>query len=101
MHFDDFYAILYPYPSHGEFPQKERYSIMKAARKDIALIPNVHPYTTPEAIPVTYTLGGKLYRGFPAEFNPKAIRRRIDSCIYETVVTATTPEGLTLRAECT
>ena len=74
---------------------------MKAARKDIALIPNVHPYTTPETIPVTYTLGGKLYRGFPAEFAPKATRRRIDSCIYETVITATTPEGLTLRAECT
>ena len=74
---------------------------MKATRKDIALIPYLRPYVSPKDIPVVYTIGDKTYRGFPDEFSPKAIRRRIDSCIYETIITAKTLEGLTLRAECT
>ena len=74
---------------------------MKATCKDIALIPYLSPYTSPQNIPVVYTIGDKTYHGFPAELSPKATRRRIDSCIYETIITAKTPEGLTLRAECT
>ena len=74
---------------------------MKSTRQDRALLPHLQPYTTPEAAPVVYTIGDKTYRGIPSEFSPRVIRRRVDSCIYETVITATTPEGLTLRAECT
>ena len=74
---------------------------MKATRKDLALIPYLRPYTAPKDIPVVYTVGDTTYHGFPAELSPKTTRRRIDSCIYETIITAKTPEGLTLRAECT
>ena len=74
---------------------------MKATRNDIALSVYLPACTTsPDKIPVTYTIGGKTYRGFPAEFSPKVTRRRIDSAISEAIYTATTPEGLTLRAEC-
>lgn len=74
---------------------------MKATRQDMALIPRLHPYRSPAAIPVTFTVGGRTYRGFPDSLSPKATRRRVDSCMYETVITAMTPEGLELRAECT
>ena len=76
---------------------------MKATRTDIALIQYLSPNPTLSGgtIPVTYTIGEKTYHGFPAELSPKITRRRIDSCIYETTVTARTPEGLSLRAECT
>ncbi len=74
---------------------------MKAARNDIALSVYLPACTTsPEKIPVTYTIGGKTYRGFPADLSPKVTRRRIDSAISEAIYTATTPEGLSLRAEC-
>ena len=74
---------------------------MKATRSDIALSAYLPACTvSPQQIPVTYTVGGKTYRGFPADLSPKVTRRRIDSAISEAVFTATTPEGLTLRAEC-
>ena len=74
---------------------------MKATRSDIALSAYLPACaTSPEQIPVTYTIGGKTYRGFPAAFSPKVTRRRIDSAISEAIYTAQTPEGLTLRAEC-
>ena len=75
---------------------------MKATRSDIALIQYLspNPTLTGGAVPVTYTVGDKTYNGFPAAFSPKITRRRINSCIFETTVTARTPEGLSLRAEC-
>ena len=76
---------------------------MKATRSDIALIQYLspNPAISGGIIPVTYTIGDQTYHGFPAEFNPKVARRRIDSCLFETTVTAKTPDGLSLRAECT
>ena len=74
---------------------------MKTTKQDLALFGTLHPYTSPKDVPVTYTVGGKIYRGFPEELSPNVNRRRIDSRIHQTTVTATTPEGLTLRAECT
>ena len=74
---------------------------MKATKADMLRARSLHPYTTPNDIPVSYRIGDTLYRGFPAEFAPVAVRKRIDANIYETTVTARTPEGLTLRAECT
>ena len=47
-----------------------------------------------------YTLGDRHYCGFPAEFHPVAETRRVDANLYETTVTAHTPEGLELRAVC-
>ena len=73
---------------------------MKPTRSDMLRARALHPYTTPHDIPVTYRIGETLYHGFPEAFAPNATRRRIDSNIYETIITARTPEGLTLRAEC-
>ena len=74
---------------------------MKVTKADTALARKLHPYTTPNDVPATYRIGDTVYHGFPADFSPVAVRKRIDANIYETTVTARTPEGLTLRAECT
>ena len=73
---------------------------MKAIKADMLRARSLHPYTTANDIPVSYRIGDTLYHGIPAAFSPVAVRRRIDANIYETTVTAHTPEGLTLRAEC-
>ena len=74
---------------------------MKAIKADMLRARSLHPYTTPNDVPVSYRIGDTVYHGFPTEFAPTAVRKRIDANIYETVITARTPEGLTLRAECT
>ena len=74
---------------------------MKSTKNDMLRARSLHPYTTANDIPVSYRIGDTVYHGFPAAFAPAAVRKRIDANIYETTVTARTPEGLTLRAECT
>ena len=75
---------------------------MKANHADLALSAYLlNPYSIHKAVPFSYTVGDTKYVGIPETLRPQAISRRIDSCIYETTVTAKTPEGLTLRAECT
>lgn len=73
---------------------------MKSTKADMSLLPALHPFTTPAAIPVTYTLGGRRFCGFPEEFHPTVSHRRIDARLEETTVTAHTPEGLELKAVC-
>lgn len=73
---------------------------MKSTKQDMALIQALHPFTDPAHIPVTYALGGKVYRGFPASFSPVAETRRISAELDETVITAHTPDGLELSAVC-
>ena len=75
---------------------------MKANHADFALSAYLlNPYSIHKSVPFSYTVGDTSYVGFPEALRPQAISRLIDSCITETVVTAKTPEGLTLRAECT
>lgn len=73
---------------------------MKTTKQDMRHLCALHPFTTPEKIPVEYTIGSKHYHGFPSEFHPVAETLRIDATITETVITAHTPEGLELRAVC-
>lgn len=74
---------------------------MKATKQDISLLSRLYPYTQTDVIPVTYTIGDKVYNGIPSAWHPSVTRRRIDAAIYLTIITATTPEGLTITAECT
>lgn len=74
---------------------------MKTTRRDMALVAALHPYTSPAEAPLVYTIGGSTYRGIPATFSPRVQRHRVDANIRETIITATTPEGLTLQAACT
>lgn len=74
---------------------------MKTTKKDLALFGNLHPYTSPKDAPFTYTIGSNTYQGIPNELRPSVVRKRIDSAIHQTTVMTRTPEGLTLRAECT
>lgn len=73
---------------------------MKSTSTDIALLPALSPYTSPDVIPVTYTIGTEVYHGFPAAFHPTVDHRRINATLEETVITAHTPEGLELKAIC-
>ncbi len=73
---------------------------MKSTKQDMERLIALHPYTNPASVPVEYTLGDRHYCGFPAEFHPVAETRRVDANLYETTVTAHTPEGLELRAVC-
>ena len=74
---------------------------MHASKQDFALFSAIYPFTAPESIPVTFKIGDTVYSGFPAALRPAVVSRRIDAAIRQTDITATTPEGLTLRAECT
>ena len=73
---------------------------MRSTKQDMERLIALHPYTNPASVPVEYTLGDRHYCGFPAEFHPVAETRRVDANLYETTVTAHTPEGLELRAVC-
>ncbi len=74
---------------------------MKTTRRDMQRLPQLHPYTSPEAAPVTFTVGDTVYRGISDDWSPRVERRRLDAVICETIITAVTPEGLSVRAECT
>ena len=74
---------------------------MKATKADMRRIRFLNPYLTSRSIPVTYRIGDTLYRAFPKDSRPLITRRRIDANIHETVIIDHSPEGLTLRAECT
>ena len=50
-------------------------------------------------LPLTFVYGGKTVCGIPAEWNPVAAVRRIDSNITDTTVTGTSPDGLEVRIE--
>ncbi len=74
---------------------------MKGTSKDLSLTSLLSPYTSPDAIPVTYTVGDKVYCGIPSAWQPTVTRRTINSYATLTTITANTPEGLTVEAECT
>lgn len=73
---------------------------MKPTTLDFLRYSSLAPFTTPDAVPFTYTVDGVVYHGIPAEFSPKTTQRRIDASIVETTVTATMPSGLSLTAAC-
>lgn len=73
---------------------------MKSTKQDMALMASLCPFTDPASIPVSYTLGGTAYHGFPAAFEPITERRRVSAGLDEVTVTAHTPEGLELKAVC-
>jgi len=55
---------------------------------------------SPAALPISFTYGGKQYRGIPAEFAPKVRTRRIDACIIATSIEGRDrATGLLVRAE--
>ena len=58
-------------------------------------------FTSADAIPLTYKIGDTAYRGIPAEFNPTVTTEANPKSdkIRRTVVTGTSPEGLTVRVE--
>ncbi len=65
----------------------------------MALAAGLFDLRDPERTPISFTLGGKIYRGISPSLRSKTVCRRADSCITEYTTYATTPEGLELRLE--
>lgn len=68
---------------------------------DMARIHALCRFSSPETAPLVYTVGSTTYHGIPTEFSPRTEFRLIDSRVREHVITATMPEGLTIKAVCT
>lgn len=61
-----------------------------------------HLSNDPGAIPISFAIGDRAIRGLPASWRPKAVTRRIDANISETVIDARDPDsGLIVRVEST
>ena len=72
---------------------------MKISKNDMDLRSKLFEFTSPENIPITYTVGEKKYRGIPGEFSPVVKRRVIDANITLYDIEAFTPDGLRLNTE--
>lgn len=68
-------------------------------RADMARIPSIWQYTTPEEIPLRFVYGDRTVCGIPQEFCPRAVIRRPDSCTTQIVVTGQNDDGLEIRCE--
>ena len=66
---------------------------------DMALIPDILKYTSPDSIPLSFKYNGRLVRGIPAEFSPRVTMRRIDANIAQYIIEGTDKLGLNIRAE--
>ncbi|MGB4475271.1 MAG: hypothetical protein WBJ04_00930, partial [Bacillota bacterium] len=71
----------------------------RVSRADMALIPRLLPYSTPDEIPIRFTYGDRVVTGIPADFKPHVTRRLLDCNLVQIVVEGTDPNGLTVRAE--
>lgn len=56
-------------------------------------------YTTPEKIPLRFSIGGNTYKGLPDTFSPKVNRHLVDANMIETVIEGQR-NGLAIRIEC-
>ncbi len=55
-------------------------------------------YARADSLPLVFTLGGKTYRGIPADYQPVSRKRLIDSTMTETTIIGQ-KDGLEIRAE--
>ena len=70
-------------------------------KSDMALIPKLLPFISPESVPISFRYGDRLIRGIPADFFPVVKRELIDSNITRITITGRNDNGLEIRAEYT
>lgn len=73
--------------------------VNKITKGDMALIPKLLPYSSPENIPLTFKCGDKVIKGIPEEFKPTVTRRLLDCNLVQITITGKDENGLTIQAE--
>ncbi|MBR6726485.1 MAG: alpha-galactosidase [Clostridia bacterium] len=73
--------------------------INRTRKEDMALLPLLAQYTTPENIPVSFVYDGRKYHGIPAEFFPKMRREFLDANMTRTTVNATIDNTVAVTVE--
>ncbi len=69
------------------------------SRADMAPIPDILKYTSPEKIPLKFEYGEREICGIPAEFSPTVSYRPLSSRIRSYTIEGTDKFGLNIRAE--
>jgi len=73
---------------------------MNPTHADMKLINRIFRFTSPESLPLSFSLDGKAVRGVPAEFHPTVQTVRIDANLQQTTVVGMNAGGLEIRVEC-
>jgi len=68
--------------------------------EDMALIPKIFSFTTPEALPISFRLDGEQIHGLPADFSPRFRREFLDANMTRTTITGRKC-GIEIRVEYT
>ncbi|MBQ5973853.1 MAG: alpha-galactosidase [Oscillospiraceae bacterium] len=68
-------------------------------RNDLRLAARKLSFASPEALPLSFTLGGRRLRGVPAEFSPVVSHELVDAGLTLTRIVGQNADGLELRAE--
>ena len=74
-------------------------SFHSISRADMALIPSILKFTSPDNIPLEFRLGDRTVRGIPQDFSPKTSYRLTTCNTLEYVIDGTNADGLNIRAE--
>ncbi len=74
-------------------------SSYRITAQDMALLPRIFKFTTPEEIPLQFTLGERVVRGIPSEFCPTVTHRLLDCNIVQYLIEGQNKDGLHIRAE--
>ena len=66
---------------------------------DMALLPRILKFTTPDRIPLRFHLGDRVIHGIPDEFRPTVTHRILDCNMVQYLIEGQNNDGLFIRAE--
>ena len=69
------------------------------SRADMALVPDILKFTTPDAIPLKFQYGEREICGIPSDFTPTVSHRMLSAKIRAHIIEGTDENGLNVRAE--
>ena len=67
--------------------------------RDMALIPDILKFTSPESVPLRFEYGDRTVCGIPADFSPTVSHRIITENTVRSVIEVRDANGLSIRAE--
>ncbi len=74
-------------------------SNFRITKQDMALLPRILPFTTPDAIPLQFCLGERVVCGVPEEFSPTVSTRLLNTNIKQCIIEGENADGLHIRVE--
>ena len=75
--------------------------INRTRKEDMALLPLLAQYTSPERIPMSFVYDGRKYNGLTAELSPKVKREFLDANMTRTTVSALIDNTVAITVEYT